>query len=71
MKKLMILPVLCCVTLTIRAFDGNFEAKRNVTDGGYNFWMYTPADYETDMHPLPLMIFLRGTLRNSMTCCSG
>ncbi len=60
MKKLLILLLLCCGTSTVGAFDGNFEAKRNVPDGGYNFWIYTPSDYESDAHPLPLMIFLHG-----------
>ena len=60
MKKLLILLLLCCCARTVSAFEGNFEAKRNVIDGGYNFWMYTPADYELDDHPLPLMIFLHG-----------
>lgn len=60
MKKLLILLLLCCGTSTVGAFDGNFEAKRNVPDGGYNFWIYTPSDYESDTHPLPLMIFLHG-----------
>lgn len=60
MKKLLILLLLCCCARTVSAFEGNFEAKRNVIDGGYNFWMYTPADYELDDHSLPLMIFLHG-----------
>lgn len=60
MKKLLILLLLCCGTSTVGAFDGNFEAKRNVPDGGYNFWIYTPSDYESDTHPQPLMIFLHG-----------
>lgn len=60
MKKLLILLLLCCGALTVGAFEGNFEAKRNVLDGGYNFWIYTPSDYESDTHPLPLMIFLHG-----------
>ena len=60
MKKLLILLLLCCGTSTVGAFDGNFEAKRNVPDGGYNFWIYTPSDYESDAHSLPLMIFLHG-----------
>lgn len=53
MKKLLILLLLCCGALTVGAFEGNFEAKRNVLDGGYNFWIYTPSDYESDTHPLP------------------
>lgn len=39
---------------------GQFTAEKNVIDGGYNFWVYTPGDYEHDGHPLPLIIFLHG-----------
>ncbi|HEY9543790.1 carboxylesterase family protein [Prevotella sp.] len=60
MKKLIILLFVICQAIGVMAFDGNFEAKKNVIAGGYNFWMYTPGDYEADDHPLPLMIFLHG-----------
>ena len=39
---------------------GNFITKTNVMPGGYNFWVYTPNEYEIDKHPLPLVIFLHG-----------
>ncbi len=38
--------------------NGNFEAKKNVVAGSYNFWIYTPSDYEPGGHPMPLVIFL-------------
>lgn len=40
--------------------EGTFDAMRNVIPGGYNFWLYTPNEYEGDAHPLPLVIFLHG-----------
>lgn len=40
--------------------NGNFEAKKNVVAGSYNFWIYTPSDYEPGGHPMPLVIFLHG-----------
>lgn len=39
---------------------GDILAKRNVIDGGYNFWLYTPEEYEEGGHPLPVVIFLHG-----------
>ena len=39
---------------------GNLVAKYGAVPGSYNFWMYTPADYEPHGHPCPLVIFLHG-----------
>lgn len=39
---------------------GTFTPYRNEVDGNYNFWIYTPADYEMSQHPTPLIIFLHG-----------
>lgn len=39
---------------------GSFLEKRGVVDGGYNFWVFSPEEYETDKHPLPLVVFLHG-----------
>ena len=33
---------------------------RGKVPDNYNFWVYTPGDYEEEGHPLPLVIFLHG-----------
>ena len=40
--------------------QGTFEEKKGEIAGGYNFWLYRPADYQEGGHPLPLVIFLHG-----------
>lgn len=60
MRKIFIFCIISFCTLTIQAQNKNFEAKRNVIEGGYNFWVYTPDDYEQGGHPMPLIIFLHG-----------
>ncbi len=63
MKRLLVLSVALALFFpTIRAQSlgkGNFEVKRNAVTGNYNFWVYTPGDYD-GQHPLPLIIFLHG-----------
>lgn len=39
---------------------GNFEAKIKAVPNNYNFWVYTPGEYEQGGHPQPLIIFLHG-----------
>lgn len=63
MRKLLILSVffaLCLSGMAQRTDKGNFVTKVNAIPGGYNFWVYTPVEYEVDRHPLPLVIFLHG-----------
>ena len=36
------------------------SAKKNVIPGGYNFWVYTPADYYYPQESTPLVLFLHG-----------
>lgn len=38
---------------------GHFDAERNVVPGNYNFWVYTPGEYDGS-HAVPLVIFLHG-----------
>lgn len=33
---------------------------RNVVKDGYNFWIYTPADYDSTQHNKPYLLFLHG-----------
>lgn len=39
---------------------GSFIEMKGAVEGGYNFWVYSPEEYETDKHPLPLIVFLHG-----------
>lgn len=48
----------CATAQTIG--KGNFITKYNAVPNTYNFWVYTPNDYEPGGHPLPLVIFLHG-----------
>lgn len=63
MRKLfsLFLFVWMLATVSVSAqTKGDIQAKRNVIDGGYNFWLYTPEEYEEGGHPLPVVIFLHG-----------
>lgn len=62
MKKIILSVALALsISASIFAQNGNFEAKKNVIDKGYNFWVYTPSDYEgKGGHSFPLIIFLHG-----------
>lgn len=63
MKRGLFLLFFCAIALlgwAQRTEKGNFMMKKGVIPKGYNFWVYTPAEYETDRHPLPLVIFLHG-----------
>lgn len=39
---------------------GQVTAQRNMPGGGYDFWLYTPEEYEAGGHPLPVVLFLHG-----------
>jgi dipeptidyl aminopeptidase/acylaminoacyl peptidase len=39
---------------------GTATPMRGKVPGNYDFWIYTPADYEMSQHPTPLIIFLHG-----------
>ena len=61
--RLAVATIMLIVTTTIHAQigpKGKFETKRNTVKGGYNFWLYTPDEYRTDHHALPVIIFLHG-----------
>jgi len=36
------------------------SAKKGVIPGGYNFWVYTPEDYNSTQETTPLILFLHG-----------
>lgn len=60
MKKIFLYIIICLYVLPAMAQKGQFDAKRGVIPGGYNFWVYTPEEYEDGGHALPLVIFLHG-----------
>lgn len=63
MRRIIFLWLLCMATVMSGAQvpeKGRLEAKRKAVPESYNFWIYTPADYEDDTHPLPLVLFLHG-----------
>lgn len=50
---------LLLLSLTAGA-QGEFVQKKGVVSQAYNFWVYEPAEYKTDKHPLPVILFLHG-----------
>lgn len=58
---LIALTLLCAVSMMSQPVpEGTFIKNNSPVNGGYNFWVYMPKEYETDKHPLPLIIFLHG-----------
>lgn len=64
MQRLLIF--LIALSLSFQCFaqekikKGKTTAMYNVLPDNYNFWIYTPADYEPMGHRFPLVIFLHG-----------
>ena len=55
--SLVLVPMVCnSQTLS----EGKFYAQKNVVPDNYNFWIYTPGDYEEHNRNVPLIIFLHG-----------
>lgn len=65
---LYILIFLFSVSTNINAQEklkrGTITAKYKVLADNYNFWLYTPADYNPTIHPVPLVFYLHGA-----SCC--
>ena len=57
MKKILLIATLL---LPLFAFSQKLAAYRNVVKDGYNFWLYTPADYDSTKAEMPLILFLHG-----------
>lgn len=57
MKKTLLLIALL---LPMFVFSQKLAAYRNVVKDGYNFWVYTPADYDSTKADKPLILFLHG-----------
>jgi predicted peptidase len=63
MRRLAILLIMCVGTISVAAQiqpEGSFLEEKGAVEGGYNFWVYMPKEYEMDKHPLPLIVFLHG-----------
>lgn len=57
--------IICMLPFRAAAQDnklpiGTFTPMRNEVENNYDFWIYTPADYEANNHVTPLIIFLHG-----------
>ena len=62
-RRLAMMAMMFCLFSSVMAQDqprGTFLEKRGEVEGGYNFWVYSPEEYETDKHQLPLIVFLHG-----------
>ncbi len=62
-RRMIVLAMALCFVMTASAQSqsrGDFLEKRNEVEGGYNFWVFSPEEYKTDKHPLPLIVFLHG-----------
>lgn len=57
MKKITLLFV---ALLPIFLMGQTLTAFRNVVPNGYNFWIYTPKDYDSTRCEKPLLLFLHG-----------
>lgn len=59
MKKTIIAILLSIITLNSAAYDF-LRPVKGETNGGYDFWVYTPIDYYYTMNETPVVIFLHG-----------
>ena len=57
MKKILLLLIL---SLPLALFCQTLASFRNVVPNGYNFWVYTPAGYDSTRAEKPLILFLHG-----------
>ena len=57
MKRLIFLIVF---SLPLVLFCQTLASFRNVVPDGYNFWVYTPGDYDSTRAEKPLILFLHG-----------
>ena len=60
MKRFICFLLLCLsVSLSVssqeRIAKGTIVARHNVLPDNYNFWLYTPGDYDPRVHPVPLV----------------
>lgn len=68
--KFCLIVALCIFAFTATAqtklaSGGLLYAKHGAVPGNYNFWMYTPYDYD-DVHKFPLVVYLHGA-----SCCGN
>lgn len=63
MRKTILLIIFLIPLIAAHAQElsrGNFYAMKGEVPDNYNFWIYTPGDYDQDNHSVPLIIFLHG-----------
>lgn len=63
LRATLLLLVIAISPMTIsaqRIVKGHTYAKRNEVPDSYNFLIHIPGDYESDGHPIPLIVFLHG-----------
>lgn len=56
----LIIYAYACACLPLGAQNDVLAAQKGVIKGGYDFWVYTPADYETTQDSTPIILFLHG-----------
>ncbi len=59
MKWFLFTAMLLLASLNLQAYEGAMTTHRPIEDGGYPFWIYTPADYDGKAKT-PLVFFLHG-----------
>lgn len=59
-KRLTLAATFLACTLSLLAQKDVLTAKRNVLHNNYNFWVYTPENYEEMGAETPVIIFLHG-----------
>lgn len=55
--------IIVCIAMTLTTHAQHLTAYHNTVSNGYNFWLYTPADYDstaTHTDKKPLILFLHG-----------
>jgi len=58
MKKILFFLIILYLPLVM--FCQTLASYRNIVPNGYNFWVYTPGDYDSTRHEKPLILFLHG-----------
>lgn len=59
-RHILITALLLSFVVSAAAQNNQITAMRNVVPDGYNFWVYTPQEYDSLQHRTPVIIFLHG-----------
>lgn len=60
MKKNALLLTFLLLLTNITFSQSKMIAYRDTVPNGYNFWVYTPENYDSNQNALPLVVFLHG-----------